>query len=648
MMLHPTSDSSSSSRRSEKLQQKREQLKQASELLRFSYCRQPTEDALGSVGGAAPSSRKHHHRSRGLSISKSQYVQANFRFILSPLMSPSEPCLYEADETVPWSQVVCVIVPRGSDDKEVIHNYEKEESYCLECPICLDDAQIPKITSCGHMFCCTCILRHLCGTTRGSSKCPICSEFLCVSDLKSVAASPHTADSIREKLIVNNHLEFTLLELRKGFVAPMLMQSGPPSPPPDSKSAFDCAKKKSSSLNAAIPTALDANAPYSRLTFITADMMRELFSKDRDSLLQYRQLCLQSTVAAAAACYAPTHHRLGDVESLPYIEQALDLLERAEADFQRRSSQHQQQQQHYEMLSSSRLSNRESESQLLSDRSLPGCESSSGPISSTTITVDEYSSYSSNSSSLTTTTTCAEKSLKSVDEQANRSSSAVTIKHSSSPSMKQSSSSASCSPSTYPIYQLYTGEMIFLHPLCTRCLVESAADRAAAGGGGGGPSSLPSLLRGRIVDIESIRVTVSNRQRYNVLRHLPLHCEVTLIEIDLFALVPSSVVSDHILSNFKDQLSKRAQLRKEKKRLIIRESKVDLDRKLAEDMQRAEQVEYSQELKRAESAALEELLNGPTLVSSIELSSDPASEHAEIVPAHRSFASITQVSHCMM
>jgi len=623
-MQHPASDSSSTSRRSEKLQQKREQLKQASELLRFSYCRQPVEDAPSSLGGVA--SRRYHHRSRGLSISKSQYVQANFKFILSPLMSPSEPCLYEADETVPWSQVVCVIVPRSSDEKEMAHSYEKEESFCLECPICLDDAQIPKITSCGHMFCCTCILRHLSGATRGSSKCPICSEFLCVSDLKSVTASPHTTDSVREKLRVNNHLEFTLLELKKGFVAPKLMYSISSSIS-DCKLTSDCAKK--SSLNAAIPNALDANAPYSRLTFITADMMLELFTKDRDSLLQYRQLCLQSTtIDGATASYAPVHHQSGDVESLPYIEQALDLLERAEADFKRRSSQ--QQQQHYDEPSSSRLSDRESECHLLPDRSFPGCELSSSPISSTT--TDQSLKRPSPNPNLKSAS--AEKDVRPIATI-----SSAIIKSSSPMKHSSADKGASCSPSTYPIYQLYTGELIFLHPICTRCLVESAADREAAGGS----SSLPSLLRGRIVDIESIRVTVSNRQRYNVLRHLPLHCEVTLIEIDLFELVPSSLVSDQVLSNFKDQLSKRAQLRKEKKRQMIRESKVDLDRKLAEDLQRAEQVEYSQELKRAESAALEELINGPTLVSSIELPNDPASEHAETVPAHRSFASITQV-----
>jgi len=395
----------------------------------------------------------------------------------------------------------------------------------------------------------------------------------------------------------------------------------------DCKLTSDCAKK--SSLNAAIPNALDANAPYSRLTFITADMMLELFTKDRDSLLQYRQLCLQSTtIDGATASYAPVHHQSGDVESLPYIEQALDLLERAEADFKRRSSQ--QQQQHYDEPSSSRLSDRESECHLLPDRSFPGCELSSSPISSTT--TDQSLKRPSPNPNLKSAS--AEQDVRPIATI-----SSAIIKSSSPMKHSSADKGASCSPSTYPIYQLYTGELIFLHPICTRCLVESAADREAAGGS----LSLPSLLRGRIVDIESIRVTVSNRQRYNVLRHLPLHCEVTLIEIDLFALVPSSLVSDQVLSNFKDQLSKRAQLRKEKKRQIIRESKVDLDRKLAEDLQRAEQVEYSQELKRAESAALEELINGPTLVSSIELPNDPASEHAETVPAHRSFASITQV-----
>ena len=85
--------------------------------------------------------------------------------------------------------------------------------------------------------------------------------------------------------------------------------------------------------------------------------------------------------------------------------------------------------------------------------------------------------------------------------------------------------------------------------------------------------SLMSHVTGTVLEIEHVRVTMENRQRYNVLRHVPMHSEVLLVEIDLTDMVPP-----HILCKYSEELNKRARRRKERAKQEKREKRLEHDK----------------------------------------------------------------------
>jgi hypothetical protein len=95
------------------------------------------------------------------------------------LTKPTEACLFEPDTIVPWQCIQCVVFPpkvltvkadaararsaseepawdgRNGNGTFNAGDYEatgSEDLYSQTCPICLDDVQVPRITSCGHTF----------------------------------------------------------------------------------------------------------------------------------------------------------------------------------------------------------------------------------------------------------------------------------------------------------------------------------------------------------------------------------------------------------------------------------------------------------------------------------------------------------------
>lgn len=84
----------------------------------------------------------------------------------------------------------------------------------------------------------------------------------------------------------------------------------------------------------------------------------------------------------------------------------------------------------------------------------------------------------------------------------------------------------------------------------------------------------PSNLHCRIIEVETHRVTAEFRQRYPVFRHLPLHCEILLAEVDVKNLVPP-----HVYERFHEEIAKRAARRKSREQQKRREQKLDQDRR---------------------------------------------------------------------
>jgi hypothetical protein len=158
----------------------------------------------------------------------------------------------------------------------------------------------------------------------------------------------------------------------------------------------------------------------------------------------------------------------------------------------------------------------------------------------------------------------------------------------------------------YHVYQINSGESIFLHPICARCitmwLIEKLASHRFQHPYTFASEPIPPLeiiacnsqppqegyelderwlrtaeglelmastvVKGRVLEVECVRITQQIRQRYPCLKHMPLHANVVFIEIDLHDLVSPS-----ILQRFSDELSKRSSLRLKRAEVEKRQSR---------------------------------------------------------------------------
>jgi hypothetical protein len=65
----------------------------------------------------------------------------------------------------------------------------------------------------------------------------------------------------------------------------------------------------------------------------------------------------------------------------------------------------------------------------------------------------------------------------------------------------------------FHMYQAIGGEMIFLHPLCAKCLLTAAGDN---------PEALPLTISAFVLEVETVRMNAATKQRVPYLRHLPV------------------------------------------------------------------------------------------------------------------------------
>eukprot|EP01032_Pedospumella_encystans_P014752 gene14752-16917_t len=672
-----------------------------SELVNFRYERPVAVQSTPHRSG-----RKSYNRDSTHHVSKAQFVQANFRFLLSPLTNPLDPCLYDPDVIVPWQYVACVILPSkrhsygqsrslpsweaGSSPTITADDFEPTESTSEfeACPICLEDVQVPRITSCGHTFCYTCILRHLQSDLRNCDKCPICAVSLCLSDLKTVlhatdnlkhifaslgstAAVGHGVETKRHRSgsidstssttythrtdLMGQDVDFTLLQMTKGSIVPQKANSDGSVCSLTQNHHSNGPESGKLTLSSVLSDCTADCAVYNRLMYLTQEHMRQLFAHDREVLQQFRQLCLpapsninnlhktNTTISNTTdsnfpplggnvwAAKSTTNSSnkpplnntsssikpsspVGDVEALPFIQLALERQQQLEKEFENK----------------------------LTQKALVNSLMMDAPVRSSS-NQDPFASA--NNPSDTTENTITNKLH-------------------------------------YHVYQHASGSLVFMHPICAKCILETSVHAGIEPNTGENdvahsivpqrlsprtqlqkklapqssakpttvnttgtaatsvnftttgsdttpaddvsprtpstpiaastaitlPLHLHTTLRARVIDAECVRVTTDTRARYNVLRHLPLHSEVMLLEIDLAGIVPQ-----HILCKYSEELNKRALRRKERAKQEKREKRLEQDRSMAEALLAQEHHDYLMQIREMELLQLDELHHGPTV-----------------------------------
>ena len=151
----------------------------------------------------------------------------------------------------------------------------------------------------------------------------------------------------------------------------------------------------------------------------------------------------------------------------------------------------------------------------------------------------------------------------------------------------------------YFFYQGSEGSLVFLHPLCYKCLLlEYLQD----------PAQLPKTLTCKVIEVEKMRVTKAIKTRLPFLRHLPENCDVSLVEIEL-----KDIVSKPILQQFKSEFQKRMKARKQREKEAVYHALSEEESKAAQVVMVEELNRRYQEKQAKEAAVIEELLQGPVV-----------------------------------
>lgn len=147
---------------------KKTQMVSGNHLLNFQYNPIP----VSRPQPRAPPPRRQQKRKP---YNKDLFFQANYKFVLLDSGNYAADSM-DPDKMLCWEDIICL---------------KYSTPFPVQCPICLDDPLCPQITSCGHIFCFSCILQYLsmCEDNHKGEhwkKCPLCFTMISSKDLYTI------------------------------------------------------------------------------------------------------------------------------------------------------------------------------------------------------------------------------------------------------------------------------------------------------------------------------------------------------------------------------------------------------------------------------------------------------------------------------
>lgn len=416
---------------------------------------------------------------------KEHFLQANCQFVVRA-DADYTPYLADPDHLVDWN---------------FIEQIKVSSLEPVSCPICMSPPVAGKMTRCGHVYCCPCILHYLALSDKSWRKCPICYEAVHKNDLKSVRVESKVG------LNVGQQITFQLMKRERNSLMACPV------------SQFEIRTNQRPVLSVSEP---DLDVGFCKL--LTADKQEVLDIIEQEM----KELEVEKTDNQ-------------DCPELCFIEQALDMCKQRKEQLEHQAQEvktapvkedvnknESEATKDADVLSSSPQSNIVYESafdniikeNIVNDNSVKTEEDNSNEDNNNR---QRYSSLSSEGEDLPPSTITAEDLEVFTPHQP--------------PSQNKH----------FYFYQACDGQQIYLHAVNVQMLELSY----------GSLKDSPATLTGVIMEKESGSMTVELRRRLRYLQHLPVTAQFEVAEIQL---LPPTVTPE-TLDAFHDQLEQRKKRR---------------------------------------------------------------------------------------